>query len=62
MLKENNLNLHNQFSFPDHYNYKKKDIDKLLIQSKKSDSILLTTEKDYFRINDDYKKNIKGQP
>ena len=59
LLKENNLNLHNQFSFPDHYNYKKKDIDKLLIQSKKSDSILLTTEKDYFRINDDYKKNIK---
>ena len=34
-------------------------VDKLLIQSKKSDSILLTTEKDYFRINDDYKKNIK---
>ena len=59
LLEENNLNLLNKFTFPDHYNYKIKDLDKLVLDAEESNSILLTTEKDYFRINDDYKKNIK---
>ena len=49
----------NKFKFPDHYNYKIKDLDKLVLDAEESDSILLTTEKDYFRINEDYKKKIK---
>ena len=59
LLEENNLNLLNKFKFPDHYNYKIKDLDKLVLDAEESDSILLTTEKDYFRINEDYKKKIK---
>ena len=59
LLEENNLNLLNKFTFPDHYNYKVKDLDKLVLDAEESNSILLTTEKDYFRINEDYKKKIK---
>ena len=59
LLEENNLNLLNKFTFPDHYNYKIKDLNKLVSNAEESNSILLTTEKDYFRINEDYKKKIK---
>ena len=59
LLEENNLNLLNKFKFPDHYNYKIKDLNKLVSNAEESNSILLTTEKDYFRINEDYKKKIK---
>ena len=30
----------------------------LIKKAKENDAILLTTEKDYLRINDDYRKNI----
>ena len=57
MLKENKLNLINTIPFPDHYKFSISDHEYLLSNSK--DAVLLTTEKDHFRINDDYKKNIE---
>ena len=36
-----------------------KDLEILIEKSKKNNAILLTTEKDYFRINEKYKINIK---
>ena len=59
LLKENNLDLLKKFKFPDHYIYKSKDLDKLISYARESNSTLLTTEKDYFRINEDYKKEIR---
>ena len=59
LLEEENLNLLNKFSFPDHYNYTNKDLEKLIVYSKETNSTLLTTEKDYLRINDNYKKKIE---
>jgi len=59
LLIENNLNILNKFSFPDHYNYTNKKLDKLIIAAEESNSILLTTEKDYLRLNDNYKKKIE---
>ena len=50
LLKENNIKVKKQISFPDHYNYSKKELDKLLKISKESNLKLLTTEKDFFRI------------
>ena len=50
LLKENNINVEKQISFPDHYNYSKKELDKLLKISKENNLKLLTTEKDFFRI------------
>ncbi len=59
LLEEKNMNLVHKFSFPDHYNYTSTDLDKLTFHAKNSNSILLTTEKDYFRINENFKKNIE---
>ena len=57
LLKENKLNLTNSIPFPDHYKLTASDHEYLLSNSK--DALLLTTEKDHSRINDDYKKNIE---
>ena len=59
LLEKENLNLLNKFSFPDHYKYTNKDLEKLISYSKKSDSTLLTTEKDYYRIDDNYKEKVE---
>ena len=53
LLKLNNLNINKTYSFPDHYNYSTKDFE---ILNKEKSNILLTTEKDYYRINNDQRK------
>ncbi len=44
--------------FPDHYDYKDSDLQKLKSLAKSKNSELLTTEKDYFRIKKSFRKNI----
>ncbi len=58
LLRENKIDLLEEISFPDHYQYSSKDLNKLIEKSEKNNAILLTTEKDYHRINNEYKKNI----
>ena len=58
LLKENGINISEEISFPDHYNYSKIDLDNLIKKAKEKNSILLTTEKDYFRIHKDNRENI----
>tara|TARA_Y100001970_G_scaffold274879_1_gene375322 strand:- start:477 stop:1409 length:933 start_codon:yes stop_codon:yes gene_type:complete len=48
LLKENNLNLINTFSYSDHHNYSYAELEGM--KKKFSECILLTTEKDYCRI------------
>ena len=59
LLKKNNLQLLNYQSFPDHYNYKKKDLDNLKSKARELNALLLTTEKDYCRIDIDFRKGIE---
>ena len=59
LLKKNNLNLVDSKTFPDHYIFSDKDMDNLIMKAKNNEAILLTTEKDYFRIKDNYKINIE---
>ena len=59
LLKDNKINIVEEMHFPDHYNYSDKDLENLIVKAKKNDAILLTTEKDYLRINENHKKNIK---
>ena len=54
----NNIQLLDTISFPDHYNYKEHDLNNLIKKANDNDAILLTTEKDYLRINKNYKKNL----
>ena len=60
LLKENNLNLIGTNSFPDHYHFTVSDLEMLIkkINSEKN-QILLTTEKDYFRIHDNFKTHFQ---
>jgi len=59
LLIDNKLNVIETIKFSDHHRYSKKELENLLDKIKDSSSILLTTEKDYFRISENYKKNIK---
>ncbi len=54
LLKENNINLKKTFSFPDHHNYSDQDYTRLV----ENNASVITTEKDYLRINDKMKKNF----
>ncbi len=56
LLKENNITIKKTISFPDHHNYSENDYSKLLTEG--NEAILLTTEKDYLRMNDKMRKNI----
>ena len=58
LLKENNINVKKTFSFPDHHNYSEKDYNYLL-GLKEQDGLLVTTEKDYSRLNDKMKKSFE---
>ena len=52
LLKENNINVKKTFSFPDHHNFSNKDID---IITKNNTSKIITTEKDFYRMNEQQK-------
>ena len=59
LLKDNKLNIVETIKFPDHHQYSEKELKNLLIKIKENNTILLTTEKDYFRIFESFRKNIK---
>ena len=50
ILEENGIKVIKKISFPDHYNYKKKDLDFINELAKKLDLEVITTEKDFFRL------------
>ena len=52
LLKENGQNVISTKSFPDHYVYKSEDIDNLKSEADDQNLKLITTEKDYVKIND----------
>ena len=51
-MKDNGLKVKQEISFPDHYNYTKKEIENLISKAKKEGLTLLTTEKDFLELND----------
>ena len=59
LLMDNKLNIVGTIKFPDHHKYSEQVLENLSNKIKDNNSILLTTEKDYFRISKNYKKNIK---
>ena len=59
MLKKHGFNILKDIEFSDHYQYRKNDLKKILDDAKKLDCKIITTEKDYFRIEDTTKNKIK---
>ena len=56
LLRKNNLDIKETFSFPDHHEYSKKDFEKII---KDRSTKIITTEKDYYRMNDSQKQNCE---
>ena len=56
-LKKNNFKIVKSLDFPDHYNYSNQDLIKIKETAKKLNAKIITTEKDYNRLN---KLNSKG--
>tara|TARA_Y100000816_G_scaffold89568_1_gene61786 strand:- start:500 stop:1429 length:930 start_codon:yes stop_codon:yes gene_type:complete len=57
-LKKNRIKVIKSLNFPDHYNYKDKDISKIREIAKKYNCKIITTEKDVLRLSKRNKKNI----
>tara|TARA_Y100001958_G_C21220537_1_gene545880 strand:- start:693 stop:1664 length:972 start_codon:yes stop_codon:yes gene_type:complete len=69
LLEENEINVKKTFSFPDHHKYSEVDYNKLykeisMLENKEdekqaqNETILLTTEKDYFRLDNKIRNNV----
>jgi len=52
LLSEHDLNVHKTKSFPDHYKFKKEEIDDMIKEADNKNLQLVTTEKDFYRIKD----------
>jgi tetraacyldisaccharide 4'-kinase len=52
-LLKNKFNIIKELKFPDHYNYTSNDIEKIKFQAKSLNAKILTTKKDYMRLNND---------
>ena len=59
LLNNNKLKIKKTISFPDHYKFERKELEKIVMESKKNNLEIITTEKDYFRIKDLGLKQIK---
>ena len=59
LLSKYKLNVQKKIAFPDHYKFKKKEIEQMIEEAIKSGLDLVTTEKDFCRIKDYDFKNLK---
>ncbi len=59
ILEFNKFKVIKNIIFPDHYNYKKEDILRIINKSKELKANIITTEKDFAKIPKGYNKNIK---
>ena len=59
MLINYGLDIIENIEFPDHYNYKSNDIEKIISEAKKLNAKIITTEKDYLRLDKKYLDEIK---
>ena len=58
MIQNSGLSIKKDIEFPDHYKYKNKDISKILEDAKNSNCKVITTEKDYLRLSNNYSDQI----
>ena len=58
MLTQNKFKIVKDLEYPDHHSYSKRDIKKILELAKSLNAEILTTEKDYMRIEENFQKEI----
>ena len=59
MLKEHRFKIIKDLEFSDHYNFTDRDLDKIINLAETLNCKVVTTEKDYYRLNEKYHENIK---
>ena len=59
MLKEHRFKIIKDLEFSDHYNFTDKDLDKIINLGKTLNCKVITTEKDYYRLDEKYHESIK---
>ncbi len=59
MIRKNGLNIYKDIEFPDHYEYTNNDIKQILKQANDLDCKVITTEKDYLRLENNKMDEIK---
>ncbi len=59
LLKNNSFNIVKNFEFPDHYNFKNSEINNIIKYAKDNNCKIITTEKDFLRLDNKLKKTIK---
>ena len=59
MLKRNNINILKEIEYPDHYTYSDKDMNNIITEAENINCKIITTEKDFYRLNDKYTNKIK---
>ena len=57
-LNQYGLNVVQSIAFPDHFKYKRNDLDKILLKCKNQSAIPVTTYKDYVKLPEDLKKSF----
>ena len=57
LLLKNKFKIIEEITFPDHYNYQDKDISKIIDKANSNDAEIITTEKDFKRIPQNFKEN-----
>jgi len=58
-LKNENFKISKFLKYPDHYKYRNDDLKKIIDIAKKQSTSIITTEKDFTKIPEKYKKKIK---
>ena len=59
ILKDNQMNIQKKMVYPDHYEFTKNEMLKIIEYAKKNDFQIVMTEKDYYKIKDFRLENIK---
>ncbi len=59
MLKKNGFNIKKDFEFSDHHQYSEEDLNKIISEAKLLNCTIITTEKDFLRLNNKTDSKIK---
>ena len=59
MLKEHRFKIFKDLEFSDHYNFTDRDLDKIINLAETLNCKVITTEKDYYRLDEKYHESIK---
>ena len=58
LLLKNNFNVIKEIIFPDHHSYKLNEIENILNKTKELGANLITTEKDFVKLPNNYKNQV----